>query len=169
MRRSLYPQVAVLLFVALFLAIRTAEGQCATVLWSTFGTSGGTGFGSAVASVGDINADGVPDFVVGAPSAASGSSSSLPGQARVFSGTDGSPLQVYSGANSGDRFGAAVAGAGDFNGDGTGDVLVGAPAGSSFPSGPGHAYVFSGSNGSTLLTLSGPPGFGDAVASAGDL
>jgi len=87
-----------------------------------------TNFGSAVASAGDVNGDGFSDVIVGAYEFGSNA-----GRAYLFhGGTAGLPttptltLTARDGNNG--RFGYAVAGAGDVNGDGYADVLVGAYA-----------------------------------------
>jgi hypothetical protein len=91
--------------------------------------------GTAVAGLGDVDGDGLPDFAIGAPRndrggkdagsvyviesstiAAGGGSLSLSGAAGILSGS-----QLNS------RFGTALVGAGDVNGDGKADLLVGAP------------------------------------------
>lgn len=70
----------------------------------------------------------------------------------------------------GDQFGASLAAAGDWNGDGIGDLVVGAPR----PWGgqPGYAAVLSGANGDVLRVLAGSEGddhFGISVAGGEDL
>jgi hypothetical protein len=82
-------------------------------------------FGSAVAGLEDLDGDGRGDLVVGASlSDAKGSGA---GSAYVYSGATGALLWTLRGEASGDAFGYAVADAGDVNGDGASDVLVGAP------------------------------------------
>jgi hypothetical protein len=82
----------------------------------------GTGFGTRLANAGDIDGDGVPDLLIGAPAAG--------GRVEVRSGRDGSILHAAVGAV-GDRLGDALAGLGDFDGDGWDDFAVGAPLGDS--------------------------------------
>jgi len=116
------------------------------------------GFGAALAPLADRDGDGVPELLVGAPSL----SDTAPGSAFIRSGATGAVLASYVGAAPGDRFGAAVAEAGDVDGDGTPDVLIGAPHG-------GYAQVRSGADGGVLLALPGSgEDFGAAVAPAGD-
>jgi hypothetical protein len=135
----------------------------------------GAGFGTTVAVAGDVNGDGVPDLLVGAPSQQVGGNRDQ-GQAFVLSGADGSHLLTLDDptphALAG--FGYAVAGAGDVNGDGTPDLLVGASGNVGGNVGQGQAFVLSGANGSHLLTLDDPTpqvgaGFGTTVAVAGDV
>src|SRR5262249_47932433 len=84
--------------------------------------------GSAVSGAGDVNADGVPDLILGAPSANFLLAGIYgPGQAGAFSGTNGGILLTFTTTVPLSLFGAAVAAAGDMNGDGHADLLVGAP------------------------------------------
>jgi hypothetical protein len=90
---------------------------------------------SSLANVGDVNGDGHPDFIVGSPQSDShartdnGSAfvvyggQGLAGVRHRKLGVDGFRID---GAAAGDLAGTAVAGAGDFNGDGIDDVIVGA-------------------------------------------
>jgi hypothetical protein len=97
------------------------------------------GLGAAIADAGDVNGDGISDIVAGAPVAAA-NGRSLSGTAYVIYGQGGpGPINLptdpaggfrIDGAASGDRLGTAVRGAGDVNGDGRDDVLVGAPGAS---------------------------------------
>jgi hypothetical protein len=125
-------------------------------------------FGHAVALV-DVDADGAADAIIGAPGTWKKQSI---GYAKVFSGKDGRELFTFRGEGfAGDRFGFAVAGAGDVDGDGRGDVLIGA-LGEPHGTHAGRVYLFSGADGRTLRTIEGvAPGheLGHAVAGAGDL
>ena len=98
------------------------SGANFTVLNTVLGNPGEL-FGYSATSAGDVNADGTPDYVIGGPG-----SSSVPGRVVVYSGADHSPLQVWNGTP-GLNFGASIAGVGDVNSDGYGDILVGAPTG----------------------------------------
>lgn len=136
-------------------------------------------FGSAVALAGDINNDGFNDIVVGANYEDSGSSPLFSGRAYVFSGATGTVLHSLVSPNEEHNayFGYSVAGAGDVDGDGHHDVIVGALYETPAPGldGAGRAYVFSGATGSVLHTLSSPnaeaatPGFGVSVAGINDI
>jgi hypothetical protein len=117
--------------------------------------------GRSVAAAGDVDADGYPDLVVGAP----GLNLSIPGRCGIFSGRDGSLLLSRVGGAL-DTLGIAVAGIGDVNGDGHADILVGA----SGPTG-GYALVLSGRDGTVLYAPVAPQSagsFGCSVASVGD-
>ena len=119
-------------------------------------------FGASVSGAGDVNGDGTPDLIVGAPT------DDDVGSAQVFSGSDGSLLFRFDGVNIDDDLGTSVSGVGDVNGDGTPDLLVGAPG----DAGTGSAQVFSGSDGSVLQTFFGDSvgnSFGSSVSGAGDL
>ncbi|MEI8256937.1 MAG: integrin alpha, partial [Deltaproteobacteria bacterium] len=128
----------------------------------------------SVASAGDVNGDGFADVVAGSVGA-----SGQPGRADVYlgsaTGLTTSPATSLTGPDGADgRFGRSVASAGDVNGDGYADVVVGAD-GVSSNTGRAHVYLGSATGLATApaTSLTGPDGtdgwFGWSVASAGDL
>lgn len=137
-------------------------------LLSLDGGSRGGAFGSAVAMLGDVNADGVPDFAVGLP--LDDTVAVNAGQVRVFSGQTGGLLYVVNGAAAGDQFGTSIVGIPDTNTDGKAELLVGAPFADPNGANSGQVRLLSGANGSTLLTLNGAAAgdrFGHAVGYGG--
>lgn len=133
-------------------------------------------FGFAVAGVGDVNGDEIPDFLVGAPHQDVGDKSNQ-GQAFVFSGATNNLLLTLDNpiSQAFAYFGTAVAGVEDINGDGVADLMVGVDGqnvGNNYYQ--GQAFVYSGVDGSLLLTLDNPTPqsfayFGSPVAEAGDV
>lgn len=129
--------------------------------------------GTAVAGLGDVNADGIPDLLVGVPGKDIGGEDGIPnvGLAYIFSGANGSLIRTLNhpaqdGAEAGAALGSAVANAGDVDGDGVSDAIVGAP-------GEGHVFVFSGKTGAVLFDIASPApetlhSFGAAVAGGKD-
>ena len=144
------------------------SGMTGTVHLTVTGPSFDSRFGCDVDRTGDIDGDGIDDFIVGAFK-----SNSFTGQATVFSGSNGTPIHTFAGSTTSDQLGSSVAGAGDFDGDGTLDVIAGAPQMGPMCGGGGYVRIISGSGigGSTFFTLnpSGTCSFGSAVAGAGDL
>ncbi len=106
------------------------------------GGSPGDYFGYSVASAGDVNGDGYSDVIAGAYA----NFSNLGMLYMYF----GSPTGIgywnwtYMGARTAAKLGSSVAGAGDVNGDGYGDVVVGGPG---YNTNTGEAYQFYGSGG----------------------
>ena len=162
---------------AAFVWLGSLTGPAATPDWS-FGAwqSFGLGsFGDSVAGAGDVNGDGFDDLVVGAPQ--STSTNTNDGRALLFEGSSGAqPLgstpawSVY-GGQSFAFAGTSVAGTGDVNGDGYGDVAVGAPG----TGGTGRVAVYLGDplglGTSAVFSRTGSQGgqeLGASVASAGD-
>ncbi|MBI4878173.1 MAG: FG-GAP repeat protein [Planctomycetes bacterium] len=127
------------------------------------------GFGWSVSGAGDVDGDGFPDVVVGAPGAYT--PAHLAGVVTVFSGRDAGALYSFPGKTGLDNLGWSVSDAGDVNGDGFGDIIAGAPC--DYPdTTKGYARLYSGKNGATLHTWhanSLHDAFGVSVSGAGDI
>ncbi|HTA88396.1 MAG TPA: VCBS repeat-containing protein [Polyangiaceae bacterium] len=144
----------------------------ATPLWLPSPGDPHGGFGFTVASAGDVNGDGYADVVIGALTQNSVS-------AYLYLGSSGGlattpiPLNAPTVTN---VFGYPAASAGDVNGDGYADVVIGVVHYSASKPG-GHAYVYLGGPSglsATPITLTDPGsdlsvGFGASVSSAGDM
>lgn len=98
-----------------------------------------------VAGVGDVDCDGVADVYVGDYAAPGG------GKAYVYSGTNGALIHQFSGS-AGDGAGCGR-GAGDVNGDGHADLIVGHYTSNAGAGGAGKCVLFSGRDGSVLRTF----------------
>ena len=115
--------------------------------WSAEGPSTGAYFGWGVNLAGDVNGDGFSDIIVGAPRFTNGNTEE--GAAYVFNGsltgTQNIPSWTYESNQNNARFGNAVASAGDINGDGYFDIIVGAYLYDNGQADEGMAFVFNGS------------------------
>jgi hypothetical protein len=125
----------------------------ASTLFRIEGDAAGDELGSAIAGGGDVNGDGIPDIVVGAPRAQIEGQPDA-GYVRVYSGRDGAPLLNFVGA-AGSRMGSAVAFCGDVNGDGRAEIAVGAP-GFDFPAAPPFFAGVPGVGAALVLSLPKP-------------
>ena len=136
---------------------RVFSGKDGKVLWEFSKLPSSMGI-SEVNGAGDVNKDGVPDLILGEQTAKT---------ARVFSGKDGELLYTFGGTPTLGGLGHSASGAGDVNGDGYADVIVGA-----WSSRPGAALVFSGKDGKLLYRFTGDAArdrFGFTVSGAGDV
>ena len=150
--------------------------------------------GYSVAGAGDVNGDGLADIIVGARGA-DPAGNSLAGASYVLFGHQADGIRIdlddlgnygfrVDGHHAGDVAGASVAGAGDLNGDGLADLLVGAPgADANSGDNAGISYAIFGTPQTTPVLLSnlsifagirlsgaaGEDHSGDRVSSAGDV
>ncbi len=107
--------------------------------------------GSNVAGVGDIDRDGVPDFLVGMPGYAL-VASFVPGRAVLYSGRTGEPIYTLLGLNHAEQFGASLSAGIDFDGDGWLDFFVGAP---NYQNAKGRVALYSGRTGGVITQWTG--------------
>lgn len=113
-------------------------------------------FGSYIAGGEDVNADGVPDVIVG-DTHADFLGENQCGQAFVYSGLTGNVIYSWQGVDSSDYLGRNSTFVGDVNNDGFTDFAICAPGAAN---NYGQVTVYSGNGGGQLLQLIGP-GYGD--------
>jgi hypothetical protein len=97
--------------------VEVFSGATGAPLLTLVGEAPDDRFGRNVSSVGDLNGDGIADLLIGASGA---------NAAFAYSGADGALITTFEGDEAGDRFGIALTGIGDINGDGLDEVLIGA-------------------------------------------
>ncbi len=158
-----------------------ASGLQPKPVWTAVGDQAYAYFGYAVGTAGDVNGDGYSDIIVGAPYYDDGQVSTDPGRVYVYHGPlkeGGEQYDVWTttGSQAYARFGYAVGAAGDTNGDGYSDIIVGAPYHDNGQIDEGRAFVYRGSAGGLYSTAAWTAesnqayaSFGYAVSTAGDV
>lgn len=132
-----------------YLHLGTASGLSETPAWSSSGDNiEGAYFGASLALV-DLNGDGFADAVIGASNYRKGERGAFTGRVYVYPGSaaglSNQPIWALSGdEQTGAFFGASVASAGDVNGDGFTDLLVGASGYADKDLSVGKAYLYMG-------------------------
>jgi len=131
--------------VSLYLG--SASGLSTVPAWTAATGLQNDFFGASIASAGDINGDGYGDVLVGAPD----QSNLVPSRVYVYlgsaAGLSSTPARILENDQSGSGFGQSVSSAGDVNGDGFADVIIGAPNYTNFWYPDGRVFVYYGSSG----------------------
>ncbi len=149
-----------------------------TTLLQFDGEGAGDRIGIAMANVGDMDNDGIKDLVFGANryDAPGTTINDNRGRAYLVGGGNGNLLRTWTGEEPKDWMGIGVASAGDIDGDGVSEILLGACQ--TEKGGAGRAYIVDGTNGNVRHAMRGEhasgisgngDAFGFAVASVGDL
>ena len=155
-----------------------SDGLSTTAAWTAESNQGLSGFGFSVGTAGDVNGDGHADVIVGAYRFDGGAGG---GRAFIYYGSSEGPSTaadwIADGGPGSVHFGYSVGTAGDVNGDGYADVIIGAPLYHNGQNGEGQAVVYHGGPGG-LTTGSADwtaesdqfnANFAHAVGTAGDV
>jgi hypothetical protein len=127
------------------------SGANGVLLYERFGAGSSDYLGMAATALEDLNGDGTLDYAVGAPMAHPPQDPTIGrGYVWIFSGRSGGALRRIDGPAASGGFGTALARLGDLDGDGFGELCVGAP----YEPPGGAAYVVSTATGTILRRFS---------------
>ena len=152
-------------------AVHVFSGRFGFELYTLRGEQDGDCFGTSIGRIGDLDGDGRDELAVGSPRYAVGGVEV--GCVDVYSGANGALLTRWTGTPY-SKYGTSVDSAGDFDGDGRDDVVLGAcTCQNTFPMGqaPGWLEVRSPTTGALLARMDGQPAesYGFAVTGLGDV
>jgi len=161
-----------------FLYYGSSSGLSSSVILTADPSQAYAEFGRSVSTAGDVNGDGYLDVIVGAPSYHNGED--LEGMAFAYNGSsfglDTIPAWTTESNQAEANLGYSVSGAGDVNGDGYSDVIVGAPGWDGAEVDNGAAFVYSGSSAGLSASqfwgnwsVNDGSNYGNSVSTAGDV
>jgi FG-GAP repeat/FG-GAP-like repeat len=134
---------------AAFVYLGSATGLSTSASWMAESNQEHSYFGARVSSAGDVNGDGYDDIIVGGTEIFNSQGKAV-GGAYVYYGSPlgvlNSPAWVAKGNEEDADFGISVSSAGDVNGDGYGDVIVGQRYYTNGQEHEGRVYVYHGSS-----------------------
>lgn len=133
--------------------VRVLSGADGTLVLERRGDAPNDHLGWSVGDAGDVDGDGLRDFVAGAIDDDDGGSSA--GSVRVFAGGSGATLLTVHGTAPLQLFGSSVCGLGDLDGDGHAEFAAGAPSAPGLSAPSGFVRVHSGASGAVLWSSSG--------------
>jgi len=158
-----------------FVFLGNTSGLSTDAAWTAESDQDGARFGYSVATAGDVNGDGFSDVIIGADQYDNGLENE--GRATIYMGNASGPAKINTWQTSGeaanDNFGVSLASAGDVNGDGFSDIIIGAHRKTDYT---GKVYVYAGNESGLPATASWTTSgeainnyFGYSVATAGDV
>ncbi|MCY2960946.1 MAG: integrin alpha [Planctomycetota bacterium] len=141
-------------------AVYLYSGASGIRIRTFLGAATGERYGYSVRNAGDVDIDGRGDLLIGVPGGR---------RAEIRAGSDGSIVRTYASTSADDAFGFTVQTAGDLDGDGVPDAMVGAIK---FDLNRGYAEIYSGASGALLHHIEGDSQenwFGVGICGLGDL
>jgi hypothetical protein len=133
----------------------TSAGLVSSGYWARESNQGGALYGYSVGTAGDVNGDGRADILIGAPLMTSGVSDE--GLVRLYTGSSSGVSSSYDWTAAGGQtlswYGHSVGSAGDVNGDGYAEAIIGAPGYNKNHTNEGQAFLYYGNGGPGVSLL----------------
>jgi hypothetical protein len=137
------------------------SGKTGALIREVLNAQAGSGLGTDVCGLGDLDGDGWPDYAASMPYYKD--AGVQVGRVQVWSGKTGSTITTLTGTGEFDLFGLSIGDAGDVNGDGKHDLII------AEPDAPNHGRVQVRSGSNLAMSLITKTGMGSDVSGAGDV